>query len=181
MEWNMKTNPTFKDISANRSPYFLTVRRHSAFVAKDYYNSKLDKWFKTSDCVEEVPVAAWMPLPEFDYDLINKESELIKLTDGEFMNNQGRSGMSWESMRSMAREFCDMKPMAGIVCDCKNEFLGQSELNNRKSSSLIDYMVDLIAKEDPISPHIVVQDFSPDFTVSAEVKDKVGDFTFRYI
>lgn len=82
MKWNMKTNPTFKDISANRSPYFLTVRRHSAFVAKDYYNSKLDKWFKTSDCVEEVSVAAWMPLPEFDYDLINKESELIKLTDG---------------------------------------------------------------------------------------------------
>lgn len=39
MEWNMKNNPTFKDISANRSSYFLTVRRHSAFVARDYYNS----------------------------------------------------------------------------------------------------------------------------------------------
>lgn len=129
MEWNMKTNPTFKDISANRSPYFLTVRRHSAFVAKDYYNSRLDKWFKTSDCVEEVPVAAWMPLPKFDYDLINDESEL----------------------------------------------------NNRKSSSLIDYFVDLIAKEDSISPHIVVQEFSPDFEVSAEIKDKVRDFTFKYI
>lgn len=118
MEWNMKNNPTFKDISANRSPYFLTVRRHSAFVAKDYYNSKLDKWFKNSDCVEEVPVAAWMPLPEFDYDKINKESELIKLTDGKSMNNQKRSGMSWESMRSMAEEFCDIKSMNGIVCDC---------------------------------------------------------------
>ena len=82
MEWNMKTNPTFKDISANRSPYFLTVRRHSAFVAKDYYNSRLDKWFKTSCCTEEVSVAAWMPLPEFDYDKINKESELIKSADG---------------------------------------------------------------------------------------------------
>lgn len=177
----MKTNPTFKDISANRSPYFLTVRKHSAFVAKDYYNSRLDKWFKTSDCTEEVPVAAWMPLPEFDYDLINKESELIKLTDGEFMNNQRRSGMSWESMRSMAEEFCNMKSMAGIFCDCKNELLGQSELNNRKSSSLINYIVDLIAKEDPISPYIVVQDFSPDFEISAEVKDKVDDFTFKYI
>lgn len=129
MEWNMKDNPTFKDISANRSPYFLTVRRHSAFVAKDYYNSKLDKWFKNSDCVEEVPVAAWMPLPKFDYDLINDESEL----------------------------------------------------NNRKSSSLIDYFVDLIAKEDSISPHIVVQEFSPDFEVSTEIKDKVRDFTFKYI
>lgn len=129
MEWNMKTNPTFKDISANRSPYFLTVRRHSAFVAKDYYNSRLDKWFKTSDCVEEVPVAAWMPLPEFDYDVINKESKL----------------------------------------------------NNRKSSSLIDYFVDLIVKTDPISPHIVVQDFSPDFEVKAEDKNEAGDFTFRYI
>ena len=118
MEWNMKNNPTFKDISANRSPYFLTVRRHSAFVAKDYYNSKLDKWFKNSDCVEEVPVAAWMPLPEFDYDKINKESELIKSADGESMNNQGHSGMSWELMRSMAEEFCDMKPIIGIVCDC---------------------------------------------------------------
>lgn len=75
-------NPTFKDISANRSSYFLTVRRHSAFVAKDYYNSRLDKWFKTSDCTEEVPVVAWMPLPKFNYDLINKESELIKSTDG---------------------------------------------------------------------------------------------------
>lgn len=127
-KWNMKTNPTFKDISANRSPYFLTVRRHSAFVAKDYYNSKLDKWFKTSDCVEEVPVAAWMPLPKFDYDLINKESELIKSTDGKSMNNQEHSGMSWESMRSMAEEFCDMKSMAGEFCDCKNEFLEQSEL-----------------------------------------------------
>ena len=82
MEWNMKNNPTFKDISANRSSYFLTVRRHSSFVAKDYYNSKLDKWFKTGDCVEEVSVAAWMSLPKFDYDLINKESELIKSTDG---------------------------------------------------------------------------------------------------
>lgn len=145
MKWNMKTNPTFKDISANRSPYFLTVRRHSAFVAKDYYNSKLDKWFKTSDCVEEVSVAAWMPLPEFDYDLINKESELIKSTDGEFMNNQGRSGMSWESMRSMAEEFCDMKPMAGIVCDCKNEFLGQSELiksTDGKSHLVEDYITE---------------------------------------
>lgn len=81
MEWNMKKNPTFKDISANRSSYFLTVRRHSSFVTKDYYNSKLDKWFKTSDCVEEVPVIAWMPLPKFDYDLINGESELIKSTD----------------------------------------------------------------------------------------------------
>ena len=80
MEWNMKNNPTFKDISANRSSYFLTVRRHSAFVARDYYNSRLNKWFKTRDCIEEVPVAAWMP--EFDYDLINKESELIKSTDG---------------------------------------------------------------------------------------------------
>lgn len=78
MEWNMKNNPTFKDISVNRSSYFLTVRRHSSFVAKDYYNSKLDKWFKTSDCMEEVPVAAWMPLPEFDYDIINKESEIIQ-------------------------------------------------------------------------------------------------------
>lgn len=82
MEWNMKNNPTFKDISANRSSYFLTVRRHSAFVARDYYNSRLNKWFKTSDCIEEVSVAAWMPQPEFDYDLINKESELIKSTDG---------------------------------------------------------------------------------------------------
>lgn len=51
MEWNMKNNPTFKDISANRSSYFLTVRRHSAFVARDYYNSRLNKWFKTSDCI----------------------------------------------------------------------------------------------------------------------------------
>ena len=74
-----------------------------------------------------------------------------------------------------------MKPMTGIFCDCKNELSRQSELNNRKSSSLIDYVVDLIAKEDPISPHIVVQDFSPDFEVSAEVKDKVGGFTFKYI
>lgn len=181
MEWNMKTNPTFKDISANRSPYFLTVRRHSAFVAKDYYNSKLDKWFKNSDCVEEVPVAAWMPLPKFYYDTINRESELIKSADGESMNNQGRSGMSWESMRSMAEGFYDMKSMAGVFCDCKNEFLEQPELNNRKSSSLIDYMVDLITKTDPISPYIVVQDFSPDFEVGAEVKDKVGDFSFKYI
>ena len=84
MEWNMKNNPTFKDISENRSSCFLTVRRHSSFVAKDYYNSKLDKWFKIGNCVcvEEVPVVAWMPLPKFDYDLINKESELIKSTDG---------------------------------------------------------------------------------------------------
>lgn len=122
MEWNMKNNPTFKDISKNRSSYFLTVRRHSAFVAKDYYNSRLDKWFKTSDCAEEVPVAAWMPQPEFDYDLINKESELIRSTDGESMNNQGHSGMSWELMRSMTEEFCDMKFMAGEFCDCRNEF-----------------------------------------------------------
>lgn len=78
MEWNMKNNPTFKNISENRSSYFLTVRRHSSFVAKDYYNSKLDKWFKISDCMEEVPVVAWMPLPEFDYDVINKESEIIQ-------------------------------------------------------------------------------------------------------
>lgn len=76
MEWNIKNNPTFKDISENRSSYFLTVRKRSAFVEKDYYNSKLDKWFKTSDCVEEVPVKAWMPTPKFDYDLINNESEL---------------------------------------------------------------------------------------------------------
>lgn len=76
MEWNIKNNPTFKDISENRSSYFLTVRKRSAFVAKDYYNSKLDKWFKTSDCVEEVPVKAWMPTPKFDYDLINNEPEL---------------------------------------------------------------------------------------------------------
>ena len=88
MEWNMKNNPTFKDISANRSSYFLTVRRHSSFVAKDYYNSKLDKWFKTSDCVEEVPVAAWMLLPEFDYDVINKESEIIQ--------NKGKEEMHYE-------------------------------------------------------------------------------------
>ena len=40
MEWNIKNNPTFKDISENRSSYFLTVRKRSAFVAKDYYNSK---------------------------------------------------------------------------------------------------------------------------------------------
>ena len=46
---------------------------------------------------------------------------------------------------------------------------------------LIDYMVDLITKTDPISPCIVVQDFSPDFEVGAEVKDKVGDFSFKYI
>lgn len=45
----------------------------------------------------------------------------------------------------------------------------------------LDYIVDLIVKIDPISPYIVVQDFSPDFKVSAEVKDKVGDFTFKYI
>lgn len=137
MEWNMKNNPTFKDISANRSSYFLTVRRHSAFVAKDYYNSKLDKWFKTSDCIEEVPVVAWMPLPKFDYDLINKESELI--------NRQS------------------------------------NRATGRKSSGLIDYIVDLITKTDPISPYVVVQEFSPDFEVSAEVKNKVGDFTFKYI
>jgi len=137
MEWNMKNNPTFKDISANRSSYFLTVRRHSAFVAKDYYNSRLDKWFKTSDCTEEVPVAAWMPLSEFDYDVINKESELI--------NRQS------------------------------NRATGQ------KNSGLIDYIVDLITKTDPISPYVVVQEFSPDFEVSAEVKNKVGDFTFKYI
>ena len=62
----MKNNPTFKDISENRGSCFLTVRRHSSFVAKDY----------------EVPVVAWMPLPKFDCDLINKESELIKSTDG---------------------------------------------------------------------------------------------------
>lgn len=42
-------------------------------------------------------------------------------------------------------------------------------------------MADLIAKIDPISPYIVVQDFSPDFKVSVEVKNKVGDFTFKYI
>lgn len=137
MEWNMKNNPTFKDISANRSSYFLTVRRHSAFVAKDYYNSRLDKWFKTSDCTEEVPVAAWMPLPVFDYDVINKESELI--------NRQS------------------------------------NRATGRKSSGLIDYFVDLITKTDPISPYVVVQEFSPDFEVSAEVKNKVGDFTFKYI
>lgn len=88
MEWNMKNNPTFKDISANRSSYFLTVRRHSSFVAKDYYNPKLDKWFKTSDCVEEVPVAAWMLLPEFDYNVINKESEIIQ--------NKGKEEMHYE-------------------------------------------------------------------------------------
>ena len=60
MEWNMKNNPTFKDISENRSSCFLTVRRHSSFVAKDYYDSKLDKWFKIGNCVcvEEVPVVA---------------------------------------------------------------------------------------------------------------------------
>lgn len=75
-EWNIKNNPTFKDISMNRSSYFLTVRKHSAFVARDYYNSKLNKWFKTSDCTEEVSVKAWMSMPEFDYDLINNESEL---------------------------------------------------------------------------------------------------------
>lgn len=57
----------------------------------------------------------------------------------------------------------------------------ESDLNNRKSSDLIDYMVDLITKTDPISPCIVVQDFSPDFEVGAEVKDKVGDFSFKYI
>lgn len=45
----------------------------------------------------------------------------------------------------------------------------------------LDYIVDLIVKIDPISPYIVVQDFSPDFKVSEEVKDKVGDFTFKYI
>lgn len=75
-EWNIKNNPTFKDISMNRSSYFLTVRKHSAFVARDYYNSKLNKWFKTSDCTVEVSVKAWMSMPEFDYDLINNESEL---------------------------------------------------------------------------------------------------------
>lgn len=76
MEWNIKNNPTFKDIAMNRSPFFLTVRSHSAFVAKDYYNSKLNKWFKASDCAEEVHVKAWMPMPEFDYDVINNESKL---------------------------------------------------------------------------------------------------------
>lgn len=54
-------------------------------------------------------------------------------------------------------------------------------MNNRKSSSLIDYMANLIAKIDPISPYIVVQDFSHDFEVSVEVKNKVGDFAFKYI
>ena len=38
-------------------------------------NLRLDKWSKTSDCMEEVPVAAWTPLPKFDYDLINNESK----------------------------------------------------------------------------------------------------------
>lgn len=45
----------------------------------------------------------------------------------------------------------------------------------------LDYIINLIAKTDPISPYIVVQDFSPDFKVSAEVKNKVGDFSFKYI
>ena len=45
----------------------------------------------------------------------------------------------------------------------------------------LDYIIKLIAKIDPISPYIVVQDFSPDFEVSVEIKDKVGDFTFKYI
>lgn len=45
----------------------------------------------------------------------------------------------------------------------------------------LDYIIKLIAKIDPISPYIVVQDFSPDFEVDAEVKDKVHDFTFKYI
>lgn len=38
---SIKNNPTFKDIAMNRSPFFLTVRSHSAFVAKDYYNCEL--------------------------------------------------------------------------------------------------------------------------------------------
>lgn len=105
MEWNMKTNPTFKDISANRSSYFLTVRRHSAFVAKDYYNSKLGKWFKNSDCVEEVPVAAWMLLPKFDYDKINEESELIKSTDGRSHLVEGYVAEKIDSLKIIEREF----------------------------------------------------------------------------
>lgn len=114
MEWNMKTNPTFKDISANRSPYFLTVRIHSAFVARDYYNSRLNKWFKTSDCIEEVPVAAWMPLPKFDYDLINKESELIKSTDGKSHLVEGYIYMAeiTDSLKIIEQEFpleCEKK------------------------------------------------------------------------
>lgn len=78
-----------------------------------------------------------MHLPVFDYDVINKESELI--------NRQS------------------------------------NRATGRKSSGLIDYFVDLITKTDPISPYVVVQEFSPDFEVSAEVKNKVGDFTFKYI
>lgn len=158
MEWNIKNNPTFKDISANRSPYFLTVRRHSAFVAKDYYNSRLDKWFKTNDCTEEVPVAAWMPLPKFDYDLINNESKL-----------DCESSQIIKMSTKVDPEF---------DYDVINK---ESDLNNRKNSGLIDYFVDLITKTDPISPYVVVQEFSPDFEVSAEVKNKVGDFTFKYI
>lgn len=112
MEWNMKNNPTFKDISANRSSYFLTVRRHSAFVAKDYYNSRLDKWFKTSDCIEEVPVVAWMPLPKFDYDLINKESELIKSTDGKTHLIESYMTEKTDSLKIIEQEFpleCEKK------------------------------------------------------------------------
>lgn len=121
-------------------------------------NLRLDKWSKTSDCMEEVPVAAWKPLPKFDYDLINNESkhdcessQIIKMST---------------------------KVDPTFDYDVINK---ESDLNNRKSSDLIDYMVDLIAKTDPISPCIVVQDFSPDFEVGAEVKDKVGDFSFKYI
>ena len=121
-------------------------------------NLRLDKWSKTSDCMEEVPVAAWTPLPKFDYDLINNESKLD----------------------------CESSQIIRMSTKADPEFdydviNKKSDLNNRKSSDLIDYMVDLITKTDPISPYIVVQDFSPDFEVGAEVKDKVGDFSFKYL
>ena len=76
MKWNYNNKPTFKDIDKNGCPCFLTVRKNSSFVHRDYYNSKLEKWFKDTDCKEEVKVRAWQPFPKFNYDRIKEKSKL---------------------------------------------------------------------------------------------------------
>lgn len=129
-------------------------------------NLRLDKWSKTSDCMEEVPVAAWTPLPKFDYDLINNESK-----------------HDCESSQIIKMSTKVDPTFDYDVINKESELINRqsNRATGRKSSGLIDYFVDFITKTDPISPYVVVQEFSPDFEVSAEVKNKVGDFTFKYI
>jgi hypothetical protein len=56
--------------------------------------------------------------------LIQEEKEYKRKIPELSKYYQGHSGMSWELINSMDREFCDCG-MVGEFCDCGNEFLEQ--------------------------------------------------------